>query len=153
MKIVIAVVGRMRSGPEQSLIDNYIKRIPWAVDIREVDVRGKGDAAIQTKKEAEGLSAAIPPGAKVVCLDSRGRALDSEAIADRLGGWRDDGEQNVALLIGGADGLDESLIKSADLVVSFGAVTWPHMLTRVLVTEQLYRAYCILTGHPYHRGH
>ncbi|MGB1877419.1 MAG: 23S rRNA (pseudouridine(1915)-N(3))-methyltransferase RlmH [Rhodospirillaceae bacterium] len=153
MNIVIAAVGRMRSGPEQSLTESYINRIPWTVDVREVDVRGKGDAATQTKKEAEGLSAAIPPGAKVVCMDSRGKRLDSEAIADRLGRWRDDGEQNVALVIGGADGLDATFLKTADLVVSFGAVTWPHMLTRVLVAEQLYRAHCILTGHPYHRGH
>ncbi|NKB44231.1 MAG: 23S rRNA (pseudouridine(1915)-N(3))-methyltransferase RlmH [Alphaproteobacteria bacterium] len=153
MNIVIAAVGRMRSSPEQTLIDSYIKRLPWAVDVREVDVRGKTDATAQARQEAEGLQAAIPAGAKVVCLDSRGKSLDSESFAKRLGQWRDDGEQTLALIIGGADGLDSSIIDRADLVMSFGAVTWPHMLTRVLVAEQLYRAHCILTGHPYHRGH
>lgn len=153
MNIIIAAVGRMRPSPEQSLIESYIKRIPWTVAVREVDVRGKADATVQTKQETEGLHAAIPSGAKVVCLDSRGKSLDSEAFANRLGQWRDDGEQNIALVVGGADGLDASVIDRADLVVAFGAVTWPHMLTRVLVAEQLYRAHCILTGHPYHRGH
>lgn len=153
MNIVIAAVGRMRPGPEQTLIESFTKRMPWDVDVREVDIRGKADSTTQIKQETEGLQAAIPPGAKVVCLDSRGKTLDSEALAKRIGQWRDDGEQTIALVIGGADGLDASLIERADLVVAFGAVTWPHMLTRVLVAEQLYRAHCILTGHPYHRGH
>ena len=153
MNIVIAAVGRMRPGPEQLLLDSYIKRIPWSVEVREVDARGKGDAASQTKQETEGSLAAIPAGAKVVCLDSRGAALTSDHLARRLGQWRDEGDRHVVFVIGGADGLDPGITEKADFVLSFGAVTWPHILARVLVAEQLYRAHCILTGHPYHRGH
>jgi 23S rRNA (pseudouridine1915-N3)-methyltransferase len=99
------------------------------------------------------LLAAIPAGAKIVCLDSRGKVLDSEKFAGQLGQWRDDGERTLAVVIGGADGLGAEVVNKAHLVLSFGSVTWPHMLVRVLVAEQLYRAHCILTGHPYHRGH
>lgn len=153
MNIIIAAVGRMRPGPELSLLESYIKRLPWSVDIQEVEARGKSDAVAQAKQEADGLMAAIPAGAKVICLDSRGKTLDSEGFAGQLGRWRDDGERNLILVIGGADGLSRAVVERADLVLSFGAVTWPHMLARVLLTEQLYRAHCILTGHPYHRGH
>ena len=103
-------------------------------------------------REGEALLAAVPDGARIVALDERGKSQTSEAFAKRLGIWRDDGVRAVAFLIGGADGLDESLRKRADMVVSFGALTWPHMLVRALLAEQLYRAHTILTGHPYHRA-
>lgn len=153
MNIIIAAVGRLRSGPEQALIDTYIKRLPWSVEVREIEVRAKTDPVTQAKQEADGLLAAIPPDAKVVCLDSRGKSLDSEKFANQIGTWRDDGEKTLVVVIGGADGLSAEVVNKAHLVVSFGSVTWPHMLVRVLLTEQLYRAHCILTGHPYHRGH
>lgn len=153
MNIIIAAVGRLRSGPEQTLIDSYIKRLPWSVDVREVETRAKNDPATQAKQEADGLLAVIPAGAKIVCLDSHGKTLDSEKFANQLGQWRDDGERTLVVVIGGADGLSAEVVNKAHLVLSFGSVTWPHMLARVLLTEQLYRAHCILTGHPYHRGH
>ena len=153
MNIIVAAVGRLRSGPEQTLIDSYTKRLPWTVDVREIEARAKNDPAAQAKQEADGLLAAIPAGAKIVCLDSRGKVLDSEKFAGQLGQWRDDGERTLAVVIGGADGLGAEVVNKAHLVLSFGSVTWPHMLVRVLVAEQLYRAHCILTGHPYHRGH
>lgn len=103
-------------------------------------------------REGEALLAAIPGGARIVALDERGRSESSEALANRLGRWRDDGVRTAGFIIGGADGLDESVRKKADLVLSFGALTWPHMLVRAMLAEQLYRAQSILAGHPYHRG-
>jgi 23S rRNA (pseudouridine1915-N3)-methyltransferase len=87
-----------------------------------------------------------------VVLDERGKAEASAAFAARLGAWRDDGVRNVAFLIGGADGHDARVRKRADAILSFGAMTWPHLLVRAMLAEQLYRAHSILAGHPYHRG-
>lgn len=153
MKITIAAVGRLRAGPERTLIDTYLSNLPWDVVIREVEAKSNVGDGARLKREAQLLQNAIPDGSKIVCMDSRGKNQTSENFAHRLGEWRDDGERQVAFVIGGADGLDQALLKKANQTLSFGAVTWPHMLARVLVVEQLYRAHCILTGHPYHRGH
>ena len=90
--------------------------------------------------------------ARIVALDERGRTETSDAFARRLAHWRDDGVRTVGFVIGGADGLDETVRKKADFVLSFGALTWPHMLVRAMLAEQIYRAQSILAGHPYHRG-
>lgn len=153
MKITIAAVGRLRPGPEQQLIESYVTKSPWTVDVREVDAKSKVEGAAKLKREAALLLGVIPDGAKVICLDSRGKIQTSEKFAKALGRWRDDGERDIVFVIGGSDGLEQALLDKADVCISFGAVTWPHMLARVLLAEQLYRAHCILTGHPYHRGH
>ena len=146
MKVVVAAIGRMKQGPERTLFDAYIARIPWSVDVREI---GQKDNNANTEK----LIAAVPKGAKVVCLKSSGQALTSDAFAQRLAAWRDDGYNHFAFLIGGPDGLPQSVLDQADLTLSFGLTTWPHMLVRVMLAEQLYRAHSILCGHPYHCGH
>ena len=153
MNIAIVAVGRMRAGPEKQLFDSYISKTPWTVTTHEIEARGKGDAVAQAKQEADGILSVLPQSAKVICFDSRGKTLTSEGLAQQLRQWRDDGEREIALVIGGADGLEGRVTQKADLILSFGAVTWPHMLMRVLVSEQIFRAHCILTGHPYHRGH
>jgi 23S rRNA (pseudouridine1915-N3)-methyltransferase len=153
MKVIIAAVGRMKNGPERSLMESYLTRIPWPLEIHEIDNKGKGDPTRRTQNEAEKLTAAIPKGAKTICLESRGHALTSEEIAQRIDEWRNDGIPSLVFLIGGPDGLTQQTLDSADLILSFGSATWPHMLTRVMLVEQLYRAHCILTGHPYHCGH
>ena len=101
--------------------------------------------------EAELLARAVPSGAVVVTLDERGRVMTSPEFAAMLAKWRDGGRQDVAFVIGGADGIDPSLRAKADASVSFGAMVWPHMLVRVMLAEQLYRAATILGGGPYHR--
>lgn len=102
-------------------------------------------------QEALALLRRVPPGAVVVALDQRGTALTSPDLANRLGGWRDDGRREIAFLIGGAAGLGRSVLDRADLVLSLGPMTWPHLLVRAMLAEQLYRAVMILQGHPYHR--
>lgn len=152
MQIVIAAVGRAKPGAERDLFDSYAGRLPWRVDLKEIEIKKELATDVRRAREGEALLAAIPEGARVVALDERGRSEGSEVFAIRLGKWRDDGARSIAFLIGGADGLDEPLRKRADLVLSFGALTWPHMLVRALLAEQLYRAHTILTGHPYHRA-
>lgn len=151
MRITIVAVGRIKSGPERSLAEHFQARITWPVEIREVEEKKKlPPAALQTR-EGELLLAACPPGATIIALDEHGKSLTSRAFARRLGTWRDDGLADLAFVIGGADGLAKAVLDRAVQTLSLGSMTWPHMLVRGLVFEQIYRAQQILAGHPYHR--
>jgi len=149
---VLVAVGRAKAGPERALYENYLARLPWKLDLKEIELKKEMAPGVRKAKEAEALLAAVPDGARIIALDERGKTEGSEAFAARLGRWRDDGARTVAFLIGGADGLDDRVRKRADFVLSFGALTWPHMLVRAMLAEQLYRAQSILAGHPYHRA-
>jgi 23S rRNA (pseudouridine1915-N3)-methyltransferase len=150
MRIVIAAIGKLRKGPEQELFDTYVKRLPWSVTVKDFAESGAGQD--RRDREGERLLKAVPSGATIVALDEHGTALDSVGFADRLKGWRDGGIGDVAFLIGGADGHSEEVRKKADLLLSFGPMTWPHLMVRGMLAEQLYRASTILSGHPYHRA-
>ena len=152
MHILIVAVGRCRDRALQGLFDDYAGRLPWPLDLKEVEERRALPTEQRREKEAELLLQAIPSDAVVVALDQRGQSLTSEAFAARLGRWRDDGVAHIVFLIGGADGLAEAVRRRAALVLSLGAMTWPHLMVRVLLAEHLYRAHAILSGHPYHRG-
>ena len=155
MRLHIVAVGRLRSGPEAELIADYRQRAERtgrplgisSVSVIEIDERKGGSKA----GEAELLEKALPKGATVVALDERGRLLTSPDFAKHIASWRDGGSQDLAFLIGGADGLDPALVKRADLALSVGKMVWPHMLARVMLSEQIYRAVSILAGAPYHR--
>ena len=155
MRVTLCVVGRLRGGPEAELISDYVTRFDRTgralglgpVTIVEVEDRKGGGMAA----EAPLLRKSIPKGAYVCALDERGKVESSPAFARRLAGWRDAGRGDVAFVIGGADGIDPGLRSQADHHLSFGAMVWPHMLVRVMLTEQLYRAATILAGGPYHR--
>lgn len=152
MRLLLAAVGRSRTGPERGLYDHYAQRLSWPLTLREVEEKRPLPAAERMAREADLLLATVPPGAAVVALDERGRDLGSADFARRLGEWRDAGRADIAFLIGGADGHGEAVRNRADLLLCFGRMTWPHMLVRGLLAEQLFRAQCILSGHPYHRG-
>jgi 23S rRNA (pseudouridine1915-N3)-methyltransferase len=152
VKLVIAAIGRSNRGPERGLYEHYAGRIRWPLVLREVEEKRKLPPAEMIRREGELLLAAVPPKSVLVALDRRGEALDSEAFARRLERWRDESAPDVAFLIGGADGHAESLLKRASLVLSFGAMTWPHLLARAMLAEQIYRAQQLLAGHPYHRA-
>ncbi len=156
MKLRICAVGRLRRGPERELVDDYLTRFERTgravglgpAELVEVeDKKGGGMVA-----EARLLESIIPSGALVVALDERGKLLGSPEFARKLGGWRDQGRRDVALVIGGADGIAPDLRAKADFKLSFGPMVWPHMLARVMLAEQLYRAANILSGTPYHRS-
>ena len=155
MRIALAVVGRLRAGPEKDLIDDYLKRTERTgrglglgpCDVVEVEDRKGGGMAA----EAALLDRAVPDGAFLVALDERGRQMSSPEFARLLARERDSGRVCIAFAIGGADGLDPEFRDRADMTLSFGAMVWPHMLVRVMLSEQLYRAASILAGSPYHR--
>ncbi|HLQ19876.1 MAG TPA: 23S rRNA (pseudouridine(1915)-N(3))-methyltransferase RlmH [Tabrizicola sp.] len=155
MRLHLCAVGRLRAGPERDLVDDYLQRLdrtgkPLGLGpVAEHEVEDKKGGGMAT--EATLLARAIPDGAALCILDERGRTLSSPEFAQTLAGWRDSGRHDAAFVIGGADGLDPSLRARADLSISFGRMVWPHMLVRVMVAEQLYRAATILAGSPYHR--
>ena len=152
MKITVAAIGRAARGPERELYDHYAGRIRWPLVLRELEEKRKLPAPQLMQREGELLLDAAPAGATLVMLDRRGKVLDSETFAARLSGWRDGSVSDVAFLIGGADGHTEAMLKKASLVLSFGAMTWPHLLARGMLAEQIYRAQQLLAGHPYHRA-
>lgn len=152
MKLTIAAVGKGRKSPEQQLAQSYGERLPWRLAWREVAVADGDTAEQRRQREAAGLTKAVPSGATRVALDGQGLDLASADFARRLGAWRDDGVGEIAFVIGGPDGLERDLVQRCDLALAFGRATWPHMLVRVLLAEQLYRASAILSGHPYHKG-
>lgn len=151
MRVTLIAVGRAKPGPERALFDRYAARLTPPPTVREVEVKKRLDGAALTRAEGDAILAAIPDRAALIVLDERGKSLDSAAFAARLGQWRDAGTGDLALAIGGADGHAPAVRDRAELLLSLGPMTWPHMLVRALVAEQLYRAQCILGGHPYHR--
>jgi 23S rRNA (pseudouridine1915-N3)-methyltransferase len=160
VRLLIAAVGRLKSGPERELCERYMTRARDAgralqfapIDIAEIaesNARRPPDRLIE---EGKALIAAVPAASRKVALDARGKTLTSEEFAQRLAGWRDQGAAAVIFFIGGANGLDESIRRAADLSIAYGAATFPHQLVRTLLAEQIYRSITILAGHPYHRG-
>lgn len=138
LKLHIIARGKMGRCPEAELIVRYAKRISWPFNVTELpDIGGKAPP--------------IPPNTRIIALDEGGEQLGSQELATLLAGWRDQGVRETRFLIGAADGLTKSERQSADWSISFGKVTWPHMMIRAMLAEQLYRATSIIAGHPYHR--
>lgn len=152
MRIDILAIGRARAGPERALYRSYADRIRWPLALRELEEKRRLPPAELRARESALLLEALPADAAVVALDETGKDLSSEEFAKRLGRWRDDGRATVAFVIGGAEGLSDEVRGRADLLLSLGRQTWPHMLVRTMLAEQIYRAQQILAGHPYHRG-
>jgi len=134
----IVARGKIGRSPEADLVERYMKRISWPTKLTELPDRG-------------GKMPEVPTSAVTVVLDERGRALSSTELAKTLEGWRDGGKRDARFLIGAADGHEDERRRNADLVLSFGPATWPHLLVRAMLAEQLFRATSILANHPYHR--
>ncbi len=141
----------MRHSVERDLLNNFSERIRPKPLVIEVEEKRNLSSSELKSREGELLIAAVPVGAKVIALDENGKSLSSRELATLLGSWGDEGVRETAFVIGGADGLAGSVRKKADLTLSLGAMTWPHMMVRGMVAEQIYRAQSILSGHPYHR--
>lgn len=150
MDLTIVAVGRLRSGPEHDLISAYLKRLPWTLRITEVEERRPIVGPERQAREADLILSALPAGAVVVALDERGKTLSSKDFSEKIVGWRD-AAKPVAFIIGGADGLHDSVRARADLLLGLGPMTWPHAFVRVMLAEQVYRAWTIASGHPYHK--
>lgn len=151
MRLWLLAVGKARSGPHRALYEFYAERLRWPLKLIEVEEKRKLAAEGLKAREAELLLAHLPKGAVLCALDGSGKAESSAGLAGLLGKWQDGGVTDLAFAIGGADGHGESLLSRADRKLSLGAMTWPHMLVRGMLAEQLYRAQQILAGHPYHR--
>jgi len=134
----IVARGRIGRGPEAELVDRYVKRLTWPVRLTELPDTG-------------GRMPSVEGQTRIVMLDETGEMLGSRAIAERLGRWRDEAVRETRFLIGAADGFDDTERANADLLLSFGRATWPHLLARAMLAEQLWRAVSILANHPYHR--
>lgn len=152
MRVTIAAIGRERDPAARALFDRYAERLPWKLALHEAEAKKAKAGPARMAEEAALLRKAVPAGATIVALDERGRDLDSAAFAKRMGAWIDGGTTDLAFVIGGADGLDPDLRARAALTLCFGKLTWPHLLVRIMLAEQLYRASTILAGHPYHRA-
>lgn len=157
--MTLLAVGRLKSGAERDLAERYIDRaraagraLGLAVEAREIDESRARRAEDRKREEAAAIRATLAADAALIVCDERGRPLDSIAFSKLVGAARDAGGSDVALVVGGPDGLDPALRAAAAAVVAFGAMTWPHQLVRIMVAEQLYRAVTILAGHPYHRA-
>ena len=138
MLLHIVARGKIGRSPEADLVERYLKRIAWPTKVTELPDRG-------------GKLPDLPPGSMTIALDERGQALTSVELAKKLETWRDGGKREARFMIGAADGHDEAQRGDADLLLSFGAATWPHLLARAMLAEQLFRATSILANHPYHR--
>ncbi len=138
MLLHIVARGRIGRSPEAELVERYLKRIAWPTKLTELP-------------ESGGKVPEPAPNGVTILLDEKGEQLSSVAFADKLGRWRDDGRREARFMIGGADGFDDSERAKADLLLAFGKATWPHLLARAMLAEQLYRATSILANHPYHR--
>ena len=151
MRIHIVAVGRAKRGPEKDLFDAYLGRMRWPVKLHEVEEKKPLSGPELKAREADLLLGAVPDGAVVIALDERGKAMGSVDLSRRLSDWQDMGRSEIAFVIGGADGLDDRVRQRADLMLCFGKLTWPHMLVRAMLAEQVYRCQQIQAGHPYHR--
>lgn len=157
MQLTIAALGRLAAGPEAELIADYQRRLQAApasigpLNILDHDIKKKLEGEKRQKAEGDWLLSAAPKGATLVAMDERGKALTSRKFSELLVRLRDEGVRDVAFLIGGADGHLPEVRQRADHTLSLGALTLPHMLARVILAEQLWRAAAIASGHPYHR--
>ena len=160
MRLVIAAVGRLKSGPEADLIADYAARIKAGgkalgitdFSISEVEAPKGLEGVQRQSREGELLAAALPDSGWRIALDERGKELGSAEFAKLSETKRDQGSPAISFIIGGADGLVPAIRESANSTLAFGKATWPHMLVRAMLCEQIYRAMTILAGHPYHRA-
>ncbi len=146
----LIAIGRLRDGPEAALFGRYVARIRPRLDLTEL-AEARGPVAEIKRREGAALLAALPAGAWAVALDQGGTQHASGAYATLLERWLAD-QRPLGFLIGGAEGLDAAVIERADHLLSLGAMTWPHLLARVMLAEQIWRARAITAGHPYHRS-
>ena len=138
MRLHIVARGKIGRSPESELVDRYLKRISWPIKITELPDRG-------------GVMPAAERNSRTIIFDEKGEQLSSSQIAELLGRWRDDGVSEARFFLGAADGFDDADRAMADRLIAFGKATWPHMMARAMLAEQLYRATSILANHPYHR--
>lgn len=154
MKIQISAIGRAKPGPEKQLFDQYQSRLSWQLSLREYENKKGGTKEQVKEREAELLLSSLPTKGSyiLVALDEYGKNLSSIELSQKIENWQDQGQNLMCFAIGGAYGHGQKLLSQAHLKLSLGRLTWPHMLVRPMLAEQIYRCQQILAGHPYHHG-
>jgi 23S rRNA (pseudouridine1915-N3)-methyltransferase len=151
MNIHILSIGKFKNNPQKEIFETYLKRLPWNVVLRELEVKSAVNGEVLKQKEGELLLGSVPGSAKIILLDEKGKNFSSKEFADQIQTYQDNGQNNLAFIIGGASGVSEEVKKKSQLILSLGKLTFPHMMVRSILAEQLYRAYSIINNHPYHR--
>lgn len=151
MKINIIAISKARNNQFHDIAVDYLKKTGQIINILELEEKNSFPASILKEREGGLLRAAIPKSAKIICLDERGKNLTSIEFAESIRKYRDNGD-DIAFVIGGAGGLSDDLKESADMLISFGKMTWPHMMARMMLAEQLYRVFSIFNNSPYHKA-
>ena len=152
MKITVAAIGKVKANSaEMQLAENYLKRLPWECQFKEIEEKRNLPAEKLKEREAELLCSLVPDSAVKIVLDEHGKQYDSVAFSQMLSNFQEDGRANIGFFIGGAYGHGIALKKQADITISLGKMTWPHVMVRTMLAEQIYRAYTISSGHPYHK--
>ena len=151
MNITIAAVGKMKSRPEKLLWENYLRRINWPLTLHEVEERTPLNTKQLIVREAELLLKSVVPGTFIVAVDKSGKNFSSPSLARFFQECISDNRKYITFIIGGAEGRNNTILDQANLIMSMGKLTWPHLLARCMLLEQIYRSQCILTNHPYHR--
>ena len=154
MQLVIAAVGKAKKKAEAELVAHYLKQTRWNVTIKEIpDAPGNLSSEARKEREATAFAALLIPGSRLIAMDSTGKQLTSPQFAATIQDAQNHAIKQLVFAIGGQDGLAASILEKAHIKLAFGAATWPHQLLRAMLAEQLYRAYTITIGHPYHTGH
>ena len=151
LNITIAAIGKLKSGIELDLYQHYSARLKWKITQKQFEIKKPLTSEQRKLQEAEFLLSACADADCIIALDEKGELLSSPELANYLRKTMDKGAGNIAFIIGGADGLHDNIRKKANLVISFGRITYPHLLVRGLLVEQLYRSFTIMNNHPYHR--
>lgn len=153
MKISIISIGKFENSPHKLVFDTYLKRLKWKVELKEMDLKNAQNMSVDKIKEGEGdlILKALKPSSKLIVLDEKGKQFTSIDFSKLMANFAVDGDSDLSFVIGGANGLSAEVLKKAHLKISFSAMTFPHLMVRSILIEQLYRAQSIIAGHPYHR--
>ena len=153
MKISIISIGKFENSPQKAVFENYAKRLKWKIELKEYDLKNSKSLSIDKVKEEEGkiILKSLKPSSKIIALDERGKQFSSISFANIISDFALKGESDITFIIGGANGLSKEVLEKSHLKISFGLMTFPHLMVRSILIEQLYRAQTIISGHPYHR--
>lgn len=153
MRLTILSIGKFENSPHKAVFENYLKRLKWKVELREIELKSSQNLPVEKIKEGEGalILKAWKSSSKLIILDERGKQFSSLAFAKMFSDFAVDGDSDLTFVIGGSDGLSQEVLQKAALKISFGTMTFPHLMVRSMLIEQLYRAQSIIAGHPYHR--
>jgi len=154
VNVLILSIGKFENSPHKTVFESYIKRLKWKIELKELDLKNSKNLSVEKIKEGEGqlILKALKSGSKLIALDEKGKQFSSAGFAKLISDFALYGDSSLSFAIGGSNGLSPEVLQRASLKISFGLATFPHLMVRSILAEQLYRAMTILEGHPYHRS-